>query len=213
MGRRADKHEARQVRAQGPAEEAGEAAGEQERSPARARSAGAGARQHATQTEDQAGRTGRRPGASSPVAAGHVVAQAGQWARALGAAGRSVRGGQQHGRRGQGPAEAADGPTCVWVGSPSSRWGKRSDRQLGAEGRQQPEAHGEGHEGDREVEAVLGAQGRRLHGREGQLAAQEQEVRGGQVEHIDGEGALLDVEAGCQSTSAFPSSPRCPRPG
>ena len=65
---------------------------------------------------------------------------------------------------------------------------------FGAEGRQQPEAHGEGHEGDCKVEAVLRAQGR-LHGREGELAAQEQEVRGGQVEHVDGEGALLDVEA------------------
>lgn len=90
-------------------------------------------------------------------------------------------------------------PRCVWAGSRGSRWGRRG---TGSCHQQQPQPHGEAREG----QVVPGAQGG-LDGGEAQLAAEEQAVRGGRAEDVDGEGALPDAEAEVPEDKPAPHQP------
>ena len=147
----------------------------------------------------RAGRAGR---GQQPRDAGRVVPRAGQGSGAgrsgpQALAGRSMAAGSgpRRGRR--------RGPRCVWAGSRGSRWGRRGTGSCTrCRGRQQPQPHGEAREG----QVVPGAQGG-LDGREAQLAAEEQAVRGGRAEDVDGEGALPDAEAEVSEDRPAPHQP------
>lgn len=133
---------------QGPVEDVGEAAEEEQEYGAQEdavepRVRVLGAARHPDE-ERKPGHAGHAGQGQQPRDASHVVPWAGGQAHALAQQAAGV-GGQQHGRRGQGPDQAADDARRVsGAAAPVAGGEDVGDAALGAEGGQQPEPRGEG---------------------------------------------------------------------